>query len=368
MAEGYEDIEKLTAQKQTMLNSALKQQNDIVNQQTQMNVDSLERQKADIDKEATNQNRALYKEYRKASNPFGVNEEVLASQGLGNSGIAETSRVNLYNTYQQNITNTLNNARDLKSNVDFQIQQARQTGNITMAENALQLYMQKLQLLTEEYELKNDREKYLYQKQQDALAQSNWEKEYEYQKQQNDRNYNYQVSRDKINDAYRDKTFDYQKSRDLIEDRYRDKTFDYQKSRDAINDKYRNDTFDYQKLRDQISDEQWDKTYDYQRERDNIKDEQWEKEYELSKKASASSRSRSYSTTKSSSSTTSDNSIRIDDDSTNTTKKEYTPEEILSNAKMVQLGVQPFVQDGITGNMYKTVDALLNHYGYARSE
>ena len=114
MAEGYEDIERLTSQKQNMLDNALQQQNDIINKQTQMQIDSLARQKEDIDKEATQQNRALYQDSRKATNPFGTQAENLASQGLGNSGYAETTMSRLYNTYQNNITSTLNNARDLK--------------------------------------------------------------------------------------------------------------------------------------------------------------------------------------------------------------------------------------------------------------
>lgn len=240
MANGYEDIDKLVAQKNQGYEEALQKQNDIVNQQTQMQVDSLARQKEQIDRETTQQNRALYQDYRKASNPFGEQAENLAGQGLANSGYAETTQSRLYNTYQNNITSTLNNARQLKADVDFQIQQARQTGDITLAQNALELFNQKMQLLSEEYDLRQNREQYLYQKQQDALAQANWQKEFDYNKAVADRNYNYQVSRDKVSDS------------------------------------------------------QWNKQFKYQQSRDKVSDKQWQKEYELSKKNLASS-SRSYS-------------------------------------------------------------------------
>ncbi len=301
MAEGYEDIERLTSQKQNMLDNALKQQNDIVNKQTQMQVDSLARQKEDIDKEATQQNRALYQDYRKATNPFGQQAENLAGQGLANSGYAETTMSRLYNTYQNNITSTLNNARDLKADVDFQIQQARQNGDITLAQNALELYKQKMQLLSEEYDLRNNREQFLYQKQQDALAQSNWQQEFDYQKAQNDRNYNYQISRDKVADTQWQKNYDYQKSRD------------------------------------KVSDKQWNKTFNYQKSRDKVSDSQWQKEYELSKKAKASSsRSsggsrRSYTTRKSSKkSSSSPTSINTDDGNTKLSK---SAQNVLDNVK-----------------------------------
>ena len=286
MATGYEDIEKLTTQKQNMLDEALKQQNDIVSKQTQMNVDTLERQKQDIEKDAIKTNRALYQDYRKASNPFGQQAENLASQGLGNSGYAETTQANLYNTYQQNITSTLNNARDLKADVDFQIQQARQQGDITLAQNALELYKQRMQLLSEEYDLRNNREQFLYQKEQDALAQRNWQTEFNYNKSVADRNYNYQVSRDAVADSQWQKNYDYQKSRD------------------------------------KVSDKQWQKTFDYQKSRDKVSDKQWQKEYELSKKARASSSRRSSGGSRRSYSSKSSKTTSINlDDGNNTTTK-----------------------------------------------
>lgn len=280
MATGYEDIEKLTAQKQDMLDNSLKQQNDIINKQTQMNVDTLERQKADIDKEAIQQNRALYQDYRRANNPFGTQAENLASQGLGNSGYAETTMSRLYNTYQNNITSTLNNARDLKADVDFQISQARQNGDITLAQNALELYKQKMQLLSEEYDLRNNREQFLYQKSQDALAQRNWQTEFDYKKAQDTRNYNYQVSRDKVSDS------------------------------------------------------QWQKSFDYQKSRDKVSDSQWQKEYELSKKARASStrRSSGYSRSSGKSSSNTTSSINNDDDTSKKSNNSDILKKILETA------------------------------------
>lgn len=207
MATGYEDIDNLTKEQNNMLDESLKKQEEIVNKQTQMNVDALERNKTEIDEQANKTNQALYTEYKKASNPYGVNAEATYARGLGNSGYAETTQTNLYNTYQKNVTDTINNAQKLKSDFDFQISQARQNGDITLAQNALQIYMQKMELLTQEYELRNNREQYLYQKEQDALAQSNWEKEYAYQQE-----------RDAVSDQQWQQTFDYQKQRDSVED------------------------------------------------------------------------------------------------------------------------------------------------------
>lgn len=205
--EGYEDIENITNRQNEMLDNSLQQQKDIINKQTDLNVAELQRNKDEIDKDTNKTNRALYAEYRKATNPYGENAEGLASKGLGNSGYAETTQANLYNTYQKNITNTLNNARDLKSDFDFQISKARQTGDITLAQNALQIYNQKMQLLTQEYEMRNNRKQFLYQQERDRVSDNQWQQQWDYQKQ-----------RDSVEDSRWQTQFDYQKQRDAVAD------------------------------------------------------------------------------------------------------------------------------------------------------
>lgn len=314
MATGYEDIERLTNSQNEMLDNALQQQQDITNKQTEMNVAELERNKEQIDKDATKTNRALYTEYRKASNPYGANAEQLASQGLGNSGYAESTQANLYNTFQKNVTDTLNNARELKSNIDFEINKAMQTGQLNNAQHAFQIYLQRLQLLTQEYELKNNREQFLYQKEQDKLAQSNWEKEYL-----------------------------------------------YQQERDKVTDQQWQDTFDYNKDRDKVSDKQWNKTFDYQKKQDKQAQSNWEKEYQLSKKASASSSRKKSGTT---------SILNVSDDTKSLgnsipTKKDgskYTEKEVLSNAIILQGPGNPGVKDNISGKTFANIADLLKYY------
>lgn len=264
MATGYEDIDNLTNQQNSMLDESLKQQQDIVNKQTQMNIDALERNKAEVDEQATKTNQGLYSEYKKASNPYGVNAEQLYSKGLGNTGYAETTQTNLYNTYQKNVTDTINNAQKLKSDFDFQMSQARQNGDITLAQNALEIYKQKMQLLTQEYELKNNREQYLYQKEQDALAQNNWEKEFARQQE-----------RDQVSDSQWQQSFDYNKSRDQVSDNQWQQTFDYNKSRDDVSDRQYAEQMAYQKERDAVSDSQWAREYELSRSKANSSSENY---------------------------------------------------------------------------------------------
>ena len=373
MATGYEDIDNLMNQQNNLLNEQQKKQVDLINQQTQIQTDELNYEKEKIDKDVNKTTSGLYTNWQKEANQYGVQAEQLAQQGLANSGYAETTKTALYNTYQKNVTDTLNNARDLKSDYDFKIAQARQQGSVQQAQAAVDLYAQKLQLLTQNYELKQNREQYLYQQERDKVSDNQWQKTFDEQVRQNEienqwkqKNYDYQIQRDKVSDSQWQTSLDYQKSRDVISDKQWQQNFDYQKYRDNISDWQWKTSFDYQKYRNNVSDGQWQTSFDYQKYRDNVSDNQWQKQYELSKKASASSsksssRSTSTSTGKSSSS---GGSLKVNN-SDNTQSKQYTAKEVIANMKILQgPNTTGAVKDGISGKTFSSPDALLNYYGY----
>lgn len=207
MASGYEDIDRWSSDSKTLLQQQQEKQEEITNRQTQLAVDELARQKEQLDKDTTKTTRGLYTDYQKQANQYGVNAEKQASMGLANSGYSETAQVNLYNGYQKSVTETLNNSRQLKSDFDFKIAQAREQGNITLAQNALALYQQQMQLLTQEYEMRNNRKQFLYQQDRDRIADNQWQTQFDYQK-----------SRDAVSDSQWQAQFDYQKQRDAVAD------------------------------------------------------------------------------------------------------------------------------------------------------
>lgn len=225
MAEGYEDIDRWSNEQKSLLQQQQQQQIDLNNQQTQLTIDELQRNRDKVDQDVTKTTRGLYTDYQKQANQYGVEAERQAQMGLANSGYSETSKVNLYNNYQKNVTETLNNARNLKADFDFQMAQARKQGNITQAQSALELLKQQMQLLTQEYEYRNNRRQYLEQ-------------------------------------------------------------FNYTKQRDAIADNQWQTQFDYAKSRDAVADSQWQQSFDYQKQRDAVADSQWQQQYELSRRRS----------------------------------------------------------------------------------
>lgn len=317
MATGYEDIDSLMNQQNNLLNERQKKQNELINQQTQIQTDELNREKEKIDKDVDKTNQSLYSNWQKQTNQYGVQAEQLAQQGLANSGYAETTKTALYNTYQKNVTDTLNNARDLKSDYDFKIAQARQQGSVQQAQAAVDLYAQRLQLLTQNYELRQNREQYLYQKERDKVSDNQWQK-----------------------------TFDEQVRQNEIENQWKQKNYDYQQQRDSI------------------SDSQWQKTFDYQKQRDAVSDSQWQKQYELSKKASASRTSSSSKSTSKSSSKKSSSSGSLKVSSEQSTTQPTAKDVIGKMTILQQPGNQGVVKDGISGKTFSSVDELLNYYGY----
>lgn len=358
MATGYEDIDNLMNQQNNLLNEQQKKQADLINQQTQIQTDELNHEKEKIDKDVEKTTSGLYTGWQKQSNQYGVQAEQLAQQGLANSGYAETTKTALYNTYQKNVTDTLNNARDLKSDYDFKIAQARQQGSVQQAQAALDLYKQRAELLTQNYELRQNREQYLYQKERDKVSDNQWQKTFDEQVRQNE-----------IENQWKQKNYDYQQQRDKVSDSQWSQSFDYQKQRDNISDNQWQQNFDYQKQRDNVSDSQWWQSFNYQKSRDAVSDSQWQKQYELSKKAVASSKS-SRSTSKSSgkrsksSKSSSGGGLKVNS-SNNTKSNQYTAKDVIANMKVLQgPNTNGAVKDGISGKTFSSPDALLNYYGY----
>ena len=300
MATGYEDIDNLMNQQNNLLNEQQRRQADLINQQTQIQTDELNYEKAKIDKDVDKTTSGLYTNWQKQANPYGVQAEQLAQQGLANSGYAETTKTALYNTYQKNVTDTLNNARDLKSDYDFKIAQARQQGSVQQAQAAIDLYAQRLQLLTQNYELRQNREQYLYKQERDRISDNQWQK-----------------------------TFDEQVRQNEIENQWKQKQFEYQKQRDSI------------------SDNQWQQQFNLS------------KKASTSRKTSRSTSKKS--SGKSSKSGLKANGLV---EEKGTSKKYSAEEVIKNMKVLQGTNLKNNIQDGITGRTFSSPDELLNYYGY----
>lgn len=184
MATGYEDLDAMMTEQNKNLEQQKAVQQQIIDTGLQKTQNEVNRQKQEIQEEADKQAKALYTDYQKQANPYGYQAEQLAQNGLANSGYAETSRVNLYNNYQKNVTSLMTNATKLKADADFKMNQAYLDADVQKAQNTLAIYQQKAQLMLTEYDLKQDRVKFDYQKERDRIADEHWEREFAFQQQQ----------------------------------------------------------------------------------------------------------------------------------------------------------------------------------------
>lgn len=182
MATGYEAINELQNQTNQLYNQQQEQQNRIINTSTEQAIADIERNKQKTDRELNKTNKVLYTDYQKQINPYGVNAERLAEQGLANSGLAETTKANYYNTYQNARAEATNNANQIKADFDADMVKARQNGDMQKAQSALELYKQKIADLSNFYNLRFNVDQFNYQKERDSVADSQWLKQYNLQK------------------------------------------------------------------------------------------------------------------------------------------------------------------------------------------
>lgn len=187
---GYEDLDNLYNQQSKALETQKNMQKQIIDKQTDVEVNRMNTEKADYDKEATKEAKGLYANYQKASSNYGAEAELRAERGLNNSGYAESSQVNLYNEYQRNVTEVMNTTNELKAKVDLAINEAYANADIQKAQAELELYKQQAQLALQTYEYKQSRDQFEwqkntwqqefdYQKQRDAISDSQWERQYQ---------------------------------------------------------------------------------------------------------------------------------------------------------------------------------------------
>lgn len=200
METGYQDLDDLYNQQNQALDKQKEMQKSIIDKQTDVEVNRMNTQKDDYDREAEKVAKGLYTSYQKASSNYGVEAEIRAERGLNNSGYAESSQVNLYNDYQRNLTEVITKTNELKAKVDQSINEAYANADIQKAQAELELYKQQSQLALQQYEYKHQRDR-------EKVADEQWQKGYDLDREQFD-----------WNKSSWQQQFDYQKQRDTISD------------------------------------------------------------------------------------------------------------------------------------------------------
>ena len=195
----YAELEQKYANNINQQNDLLNQQSNIQTEQSKANteqvVNEIEQQRKYAQQDCNKEARGAYQDYKKLTNPYGVQAENVFSNGLGNSGYSETSKLNVYNTYQNRYATARESTDRLMEDFNNQITQAKLSGNKELAEialNKLQTQMDNLwNQLSFDTTLTSNKVNYdqwlkqfEYQKQQDEIANAFAREQFEYQKQQ----------------------------------------------------------------------------------------------------------------------------------------------------------------------------------------
>lgn len=193
------------------------QQTQLQNDKTDFVIEQINQQKEQANKDYIKEQSGAYVDWQKQSNQYGANAEQMAENGLANTGYSESSQVSMYNTYQNRVAIAKESHNKTVLEFDNAIKDAQIQNNSALAEIALTAMQKKSELFLQGFQHKNDlilqnmaqeqtinnrydnkwqtilsqinqekalaeeirqyNEKMAYQKEQDALAQAQWERE-----------------------------------------------------------------------------------------------------------------------------------------------------------------------------------------------
>ena len=124
---------------QSINNSDLyeKTQNDILDKQLAFNQEQIEKQKEIARQNMETEQKKAKNDYTAFINPYGYQAESLASNGLLNTGLAETTKLGGFNTYQNRLATANKTMQDAFVQYDKDINEARLQNDVQKAQNAL---------------------------------------------------------------------------------------------------------------------------------------------------------------------------------------------------------------------------------------
>ena len=149
----YED---LMNQQQTNIDTWAEEQKKLQQSQTDYEVGLVEQNKKEAAEQTEAEIKDSYVDYMKQNNQYGGALENLASAGLATQGYAESSKIAMYNTYQNRVGTAKSALLKANTQYDNQIQQALLNNDAKLAEIAYQQMQQSYQLALQGFEYKEN--------------------------------------------------------------------------------------------------------------------------------------------------------------------------------------------------------------------
>lgn len=216
-----------TNQQQQLVDQWENTQKDIANQNLQYQKDLIEQQRNKAEKEYQNEAKASYIDYQKEVDKYGVSRENVTANGLSNSGYAESSKVDMYNTYQNRLATARKSLEDAGIEFDNAIREAQMSNNETLAQNALTALQNKLNIALEGFNYKTEQENNklnwnntinnnYYNRYKDVESQINYENETAEKIRQYNENMAYQKKQQELEQQRWEQEMAYQREQDAI--------------------------------------------------------------------------------------------------------------------------------------------------------
>lgn len=168
-------------------NDLVDEQSKLQQEKTDFAIEQINQQKEQAKKDYVKEQAGAYADWQKQADPYGVNAEKMASQGMKGTGFAESSQVAMYTAYQQRVASARESLERANINFANGIREAQLQGNSALAEIHFQAFQQQLELSLQGFQYQNslileqaDRKTAIdneyYGRYQDVLQQINYEK------------------------------------------------------------------------------------------------------------------------------------------------------------------------------------------------
>ena len=122
-------------------------QAEIQQANTDFAIEKVNQAKEQAEKDYTREQKGAYTDYQKGTDQYGVNAEQQATQGLQGSGYSESTRTNMYNTYQNRYMAARESYNKAILNYDNSIKEAQLANNAALATLAYETLQKQFQQL-----------------------------------------------------------------------------------------------------------------------------------------------------------------------------------------------------------------------------
>ncbi len=143
------DYKTEVGKQQQQLDAYQAEQTELQKEQTDFAIEQIEQKREQTEKDYIQEQQAAYGDYKRQTDPYGVNAEQMAALGLSRSGYSESSNVAMYTAYQNRVAVARASFQQATLEFDNAIKEAKLTNDINLAKIAAETLEKKLALSME---------------------------------------------------------------------------------------------------------------------------------------------------------------------------------------------------------------------------